>query len=536
MEIGTSPPSADLPGPALRDSVVAQLIERHYRGYPRALVIASLFAVLSMWLLRNVLPPAFLWVWLLAFIGVNAVRLAAASRFLAAGPEERLAPRWPVIAVVGHAAGGGAWGALCAGTVILRPEMPEYLMVSVFVIVVFAVFQATNPSRYPAAYYAWIGCAMVPGFLAALLHGGEVYLVLTALGVLFLATVSIVARSTQRMQIEATGRELERARLMQSLTWQKDALDEANRAKTRFLAAASHDLRQPMQAITLLVENLDERVHEPATREVVENIRTSVTTMAAMLNAILDISKFDAGVVQPERSHFPLGPTLERLRVAHAQSCAEKGISLEVIPTSAVVQTDAVLLYRILSNLAANAVRYTEHGRVVFGVRRRHNGVAIEIWDTGPGIPEHQQREIFREFVQLNNAQRDREQGLGLGLAIVERTAKVLGHKVSVRSQPGKGSVFTIEVTYGDPAKVTAATMPEAAPLEGVRVLVIDDQREVREAMTVLLRGWGCEVHPVASAAAAREALALLEGGPDVVISDYRLPDENGVAVPLLTQ
>jgi signal transduction histidine kinase len=508
------------------------LLERHYANFPRALLVASLFATLAAVLLRNALPPLILWGWLAIFIGMNALRLTAARRFLATAPARRVQQPWPALSIVGHGAGGAAWGVLGVAIVVLRPDAPEYLLVSLFVIAMFAVAQAANPTRYPPAYYAWVACAMGPPLIAAILEGGEVYVASTALGLMFLVTLAIIARSTQRLMVEATARELERARLLESLTRQKDALDEAVRAKTQFLAAASHDLRQPMQAITLLVASLQERAREPEVRGIVESIRASVSSMARLLNAILDISRFDAGTVRPERSHFRLAPVLERLRHIHAEDAAGKGLELRIAPTSAVVETDPVLLYRILSNLVSNAVRYTERGGVLVGCRPRGERVAIEVWDTGPGIPEAQRREIFREFVQLGNPQRDREQGLGLGLAIVDRTARLLGHELALRSRPGRGSVFAITVGRGDPSLVRAIAEEDDAPLKGCTVLVIEDDREVRAAMALLLEDWGCTVCVANSGTEARDQLARLGEGPDIAIADYRLPgDEDGVAV-----
>jgi hypothetical protein len=252
--------------------------------------------------------------WLAIFVGMNALRMSAARKFLATPRELRIQRHWPRLSVIGHFAGGCAWGVLGAGIVLLRPDAPEYLLVSLFVIAIFAVAQAANPSRYPPAYYAWVIGAMGPALIAAFLEGGEVYGAATALGLMLVGALWIIGRANQRMMIEKTARDIERARLLESLTAQKDALDEANRAKTRFLAAASHDLRQPMQAITLLVESLQERAREPQTQAIVESIRASVSTMARLLNAILDISRFDAGTVRPERSHFALAPVLERVR------------------------------------------------------------------------------------------------------------------------------------------------------------------------------------------------------------------------------
>jgi signal transduction histidine kinase len=518
--------------PLARDPVRAEVLARHFQIYPRSLLIASLFAIMAVLILRNVLPLLFLGAWLGFFLAVNAARVVVSRDFAAAPPEERVDPRWGWYATLGHVAGGAAWGALGAATVMFRPDVPQYLLVTLFVVAFFGVFQAANPSRYPPAYYGWMGAAMVPPSVAALLQGGEVYVAAAALsGLLFMAII-LVSRSTHRLMLERDAQEVERVRLLESLTAQKDALDEANRAKTHFLAAASHDLRQPMQAISLLVESLQERAREPETRAIVASIRSSVTTMAALLNAILDISKFDAGTVRPEREHFVVGPVLERLRHAYAQTAANKGLELHIVPCSAVLETDPILLYRILSNLTDNALRYTATGRVLVGCRRRASGLSIEVWDTGPGIPEAQRHEIFREFVQLGNPQRAREQGLGLGLAIVERTAALLGHTLDVRSWPGRGSAFSLDVGYGDAARVREVAKADVAPLDGCSVLVVEDDASVRSAMKLLLEGWGCQVQAAESGEQARAQLARLGCAPDVVIADVRLPgDEDGIAV-----
>ena len=496
-------------------------------------MVSALFACLAAWLLHKVLPAAFVWTWLIAFLTLSAARRAAAHRFLAAPQASREQPRWRIIAVLGHGLGGLAWGILGATTVIVRPDAPEYLLVTLFIVATFAIFQVASPSRYPTAYYAWLASAMGPPLAGAMLLESEVYVAVSALGLLFLFATLLVGRSTQRLMVESTARELERARLLQSLIEQKGELDEANRAKTRFLAAASHDLRQPMQAITLLVESLQEHGREPQTQAVVESIRGSVSTMARLLNAILDISRFDAGTVRPERSHFALAPVLERVRQIHAEAAAAKGLEIRIVPTREVVETDPVLLYRILGNLLSNAVRHTERGGVLIGCRARGAEVVIEVWDTGPGIPESRQREIFQEFVQLGNPQRDREQGLGLGLAIVERTARLLGHQVGVRSRVGRGSVFWLRVGRGDPASVRPiADEAEGAPLQGCTVLVVEDDREVRRAMTLLLEGWGCVVCVAESGSDVRDQLARLGTGPDIAIADYRLPgEEDGIEV-----
>jgi signal transduction histidine kinase/ActR/RegA family two-component response regulator len=513
-------------------SVLGQVLEQHFRTYKPADAVALPFAILAIWVLRNALPHTFLGFWAAGFLGINLVRCVAERHFASTPPEKRVERVWALRAIAGHGLGGSMWGILGAATIVLAPESPEYSLIIFFIFTIFATFQVANPSRYPPAYWAWIAGAVGPTLFAAMLQDSDVYRSLFALGLIFVFTVSLVGRHSHRMMVDGVAKEMERQRLMEDLIRQTNALDEANRAKTRFLAAASHDLRQPMQATVLLVESLQERLRDSEHRRIVESIRTSVVAMSALLNAILDVSKFDAGTVKVERSHFPVSTVLDRLSSEFALRARQKGLGFRVRPSNAVVETDPILLYRILSNFCNNALQYTATGGILVGCRRRGREVAIEVWDTGAGIPQDQQREIFREFHQLANPQRDRGQGLGLGLAIVERTAKLLDHPMSVRSREDLGSVFSITVPRGDPRQVRIAEAVRAEALDGCIVLVIEDEPEIRGAMSLLLEGWGARVIAAANAADADAELAMLPSAPHVALVDYRLPGpDNGVRI-----
>jgi signal transduction histidine kinase/CheY-like chemotaxis protein len=520
------------PQRAAEDQVLGQVLEQHFGAYQRALLIASLFALLSVWLLRNALPHLFLAAWLTYFAGINLVRIVLGRRYRLAPESSRDEQRWRLVALTAHATGGSAWGILGAATIMFRPESPEYSLIFFFVFALFATFQVANPSRYPPAYYAWVAAAMGPTLLAALMQNTEVYRSIAGVGLIFVVSVSLVGRHSHRLMMDAFEKQVERTRLLESLIAQKDALDEASRAKTRFLAAASHDLRQPMQAVVLLVESLLERAI-PENRRIVESIRTSIISMSALLNAILDVSKFDAGTVKVERSHFPVAQALDRLRNSFSYPATQKYLSFRVRRSAAIVETDSILLYRILANLCNNALQYTQQGGILVGCRRRADGIAIEVWDTGVGIPEDKYQEIFREFHQLANPQRDRTQGLGLGLAIVERTAELLGHRIEVKSRVGRGSMFAVVVPYGDAAKVREREAPSSADiLDGCTVLVIEDEAEIRAAMTILLEGWRCKVLSASSGTEADALLLREDDAPDVVLADYRLPGpENGIQI-----
>ncbi len=303
--------------------------------------------------------------------------------------------------------------------------------------------------------------------------------------------------------------------------------EQANAAKTRFLAAASHDLRQPIHALGLLFATLAERVRAPSTAPLLEQIDSALDAVDSMLNSLLDISKLDAGVVLPEIGPVDLAAVLRRLNDEQQPIARLTGNRLRIRATSVVVASDAAMLQRILTNLVSNALRYTASGRVLVAARRRGAAVRIEVYDCGPGIPAHALEDIFLEFHQLGNPERDRRKGLGLGLAIVKRLAELLGHGIDVRSVVGKGSRFALTVPLSDAAAPgradSGAAITPGIDLHGRRVLVLDDDAAVLEAMRSLLEGWGCTVSTTASPEEAEAALAGREGPPEALIVDYRL-------------
>lgn len=310
-------------------------------------------------------------------------------------------------------------------------------------------------------------------------------------------------------------------------------LAAANLAKSRFLAAASHDLRQPMHALGLFVAQLHSRVADPQTRHIAAQAEVAVEALQELFDAILDVSRLDTGAVTPHATAFELNGLLERLAAGFAPAASQKGLSLRVVPTQFAVRADIVLLERILINLLSNAVRYTERGGIVVCCRPRAGRVRIEVWDSGIGIAPAQHQAVFQEFFQVGNPERDQRRGLGLGLAIAARLAQLLDSRIELASRPNKGSVFAFELTRVEvPAK--PAFEPELSPvyesLQGASILVVDDDSLVQEAMRALLVHWGCTVTLAASGDAAVAALAQCERVPDAILCDYRLSaSETGI-------
>jgi len=304
----------------------------------------------------------------------------------------------------------------------------------------------------------------------------------------------------------------------------RQAAERAEREKTRFLAAASHDLRQPMHAISLLVGMLQPRAPE-ADRAVMRRLEHSVEAMDSLFATILDLSKLDSGAVQPTVAEVPLAAILDSIELHFAPEAATKRLALRVFRSRAVVRTDRALLERVVRNLVSNAIKYTPAGTVLVGCRRRGDRLLIGAWDTGVGIARADLDRIFDEFFQAAPAARDR--GQGLGLSIAQRLARLLGSKIEVASQPGRGSSFALAVPFvayqSTPWRRHDAA-PDAEPLlAGKFILVVDDDAQVRFGTEALLRQWGCHATGVASLEAVQATLERELRFPDAIVTDYRL-------------
>ncbi len=325
----------------------------------------------------------------------------------------------------------------------------------------------------------------------------------------------------------------ERNRARQALAAAKSEAEQASAGKTRFLAAASHDLRQPVQAAVLFHHLLTCQDLAPASAKLLNSLGNTLTALQSMLDEILHVSRLDAGVVDVQPKPFRLRTLIDRLAAEFEPLAQAVGLTLRSVDTGVTVNSDPKLLGRILQNLLANAVKYTDSGRILIGCRHAHGAVRIQVWDTGRGIPEGQLKSIFEEFHQVGNFERDRQQGLGLGLSIVDRLALLLHHPIGVRSRLGKGSVFEVVVPLADGAEAAETTPAEEHALDGAgwRVLVIDDDPVVLDSIRQYLEQQGFDV----SSAEDREA-ALARFGeiqpPDLVIADYRLgEDETGADI-----
>ena len=312
--------------------------------------------------------------------------------------------------------------------------------------------------------------------------------------------------------------------------------EQASADKTRFLAAASHDIRQPLQALTSIGDLLRQSLHTPEDLELLKLHSEALTNMRELLDALLDVSRLDAGVITPNVESFPIAPLLQKLATQHKLAADNKGLKLRVAPCSAVVKSDLVLLRQMLDNLVANAIRYTESGGVLVGCRRSRDAIRIEVWDTGVGIPEEEKERIFEDFYQLGHPAGNAGEGLGLGLSIVQRTARLLRHDLNVRTLK-QGSVFAVTVPLGQ-TKFINRKVPLSNHLsasyrpEDVTILLVDDDNIVRKATELVLKRFGYQVISATDGAEALRKICSATRHPDLLLTDYRLAGgETGLQV-----
>jgi len=374
---------------------------------------------------------------------------------------------------------------------------------------------------YVPAYYALLFPAIVPYIVRATTLNDPLYWGVAVLGAVVMLGMAWLGRLQSRALGAALRLRFENLDLAEDLRRQRDLAEQANLAKTRFLAAASHDLRQPMHALGMFVAALGRGRLDTEERRLVHEIEETVEAMGGLFESLLDISQLDAGLTRPEPRPFPIQPMLARICREEGAAIRDRPLSLRTVACGAMVETDPVLLERMLRNLVSNAIRHTPAGDVLVGCRRRSDRLSVEVWDTGPGIAPEHQAWVFEEFTQLGNTERDRTNGLGLGLAITRRLADLLDCPVTLRSRPGRGSMFGVSV----PLAPTGANTPAPEPVSGSPrlglVFVVDDEILVQESTARLLETWGYQTVTGGSAA---ELLARAGARrPDLVICDWRL-------------
>jgi signal transduction histidine kinase/CheY-like chemotaxis protein len=484
-----------------------------------------------VWLLQTEANALAMMGWAAAVMVSKLVSTYHARRVLATGIASERVHALAGTLILLNAVDGIAWGSLPWVTLDHASVAGTVLVIAVMAGVTSNAMSVLAPVL--PVFLAFCLCAVTAMAIKLSLMSDPEYQILAYITVLYIATHVAQGRVTANAAHAAISLRFENIHLIERLRTEteraqsahKDA-EHANLAKSKFLAAASHDLRQPMHAQGLFLEVIGRGELSSIQREMLNNALATSRAATGMLNTLLDFSRIEAGVVEPQLQAFALQTVLNKIEAELAPQAVAKGLVFRSRETQAVVYSDPMLVELVLRNLVTNAIRYTRDGGVLMACRANGNHVSVEIWDTGIGIEATQQQEIFREFHQLGNPERDRDKGLGLGLAIVDGLVRVLGHRLTLRSRSGRGSVFKLLLPSScAPVQALPADHEPAAflPLD-MKVLIIDDDAAVRVGMVQLLREWGCTCVAVDSVEEALEA-ARTEC-PDMVISDYRLREQ----------
>ena len=505
-------------------------------------------AVVVVLMFASAAPASLLLGWGLAFGVVWLLRVWLAVRF--AHHEPKRVERWHSrlrIWRAGVLGSGVLWGA--AGWLFFGyGDAPQQLAL---ILVVFTFCVASVPILAPqfVVFVVFVLVVFAPAIaaVAVKLEGPSWPLAIvmtTAMGM-----IVVLGRNYRQSFDNVIALKLRTEALAEQLRAEKAVADKArheaevaNRAKTQFFTAASHDLRQPLHAMGLFAEALRQRTHEPEVAQLVNSINESVDALEGLFSELLDITRIDSGGVEVNPESFSVGEIFRKLRLHYEPAAFEKGLGLRFRGGRHVALADPLLVERILRNLLSNAIRYTVDGSVLVSARRHGELVRLQVWDTGPGIREDERVRVFEEFYQLPGTPRaalgEQKKGLGLGLAIVKRLAALMGAPISLRSEVGRGCVFSLELPVGKAPRPGTPAQPGKAPLgltlDGKLIVIVEDEPAVRQGLEVLLRGWGASIEAFDSVGATRAWAAASDPAkftPALVIADYRLePGETGVA------
>jgi signal transduction histidine kinase len=501
-------------------------------GYAAGLAVVS-------FLFWKVVPAMLMGPWVAVFCVLLGLRLWAALRYARRPPSTEADWRaWMRVINLGTYASGVVWGV----TVWLFYPLGESSQQIGLILVVYSFCVASVPvlARRPSVHMVFVMLCFVPMAVRIASDGSTHGLQLALVLLVILALTAVLARNYRQALQRVIEMKLRGDKLLAALRIEKKAADAArreaevaNRAKTQFFTAASHDLRQPLHAMGLFAEALRQKSQDGEVAHLVNSINESVDALEGLFSELLDITRIDSGGIDVNPQHFEIGDLLRKLRLHFEPTAFEKGLALRLRGASYVAFADPLLVERILRNLVSNAIRYTHDGSVLVSCRKRGDKLQLQVWDSGPGIRESEQVKIFEEFYQVPGtrpAAAHESKGLGLGLSIVKRLADLMHAPLALRSEVGRGTVFTLELPQGKAVRPSLSPVPgklfAGLTLEGRRIVVVEDEPAVRSGLEALLRGWGATIDSFDSVATCRAWAAAADPvamKPDLLIVDYRL-------------
>ncbi len=482
-----------------------------------------------------------LWLWLACFAAVWCVRLALGWRFRSS-VRQSLA-QWQVWQRRAHAgtlASGANWG--LAGWLFYAGGQNIQQTGLILIVYTFCVAAMPILATQPRIYFSYLALAALPLIVRIATGADAAGPQLAGLLALIVGLTALLGGTYRQAMARVIALKLRLSELLVQLRREKQLADDArhsaeiaNRAKTQFFAAASHDLRQPLHAMGLFAQALRERTRDSDVAPLVNSINESVNALEGLFSELLDITRIDSGAIEVNPRDFLVGDMLHRLRLHFEASAFEKGLALRLRGANRVAYADPLLVERIVRNLLANAIRYTEDGTVLVGCRSRGDKLYLQVWDTGCGIAPDEQLRIFEEFYQVREpagTAAGQRKGLGLGLAIAKRLAGLIGAPLTLRSWPGRGTVFMLELPGGGtPSEDVVEQANQPAPqltLQGRRIVAVDDDARVLAGLEALLTGWGAQVRAfsrVQDCETWARDCAASEPAPDLAIVDYRVED-----------
>lgn len=520
--------------------LAGQCVRFLYRNLKLLLLTVLLITSITLYVFWNTVPLPLLLLWGVLSVFVLMMRAALLFVYSHLQPPEEDAARWGGYFTLTALASGLLW----AAAVPLFFEPGDLLQKTYITMMILGMASGamTMTVYWPPAFHNFVLPPMATLCVYMIAQPEIEWVGLGVVALTFLGAVWNIGRNQFANFAQTVRLQSENLELIRKLREQKARAEQANRSKTQFLAAASHDLRQPVHSLALFADALRPEVASDKGRALLANLSRSVESIDQLLSSLLDISKLDAGVVKVNAGPIALQPMLQRLYNEFYRTAEERGLRLVVHDTELAVHSDPILLTNIVRNLVSNALRYTRHGGVLIGCRARRDAqgrdaVVIEVWDTGRGIPESEHEKIFAEFYQLDNPERDRGKGLGLGLAICQRLCRLLGHRLELASRPGRGSVFRVWAPrVADLPLQHDSGVFEAPPAQDfggeATVLVVDDEKDILAAMQAVLSSWNCRVLTAGGKTEALERLEAAGRRVDLLICDYRLRDnENGSEV-----
>jgi two-component system, sensor histidine kinase len=524
-----------------REQEEVALFRLGYKNQVPGAAISLIVILLLVFGYGGNLPRPSLWYWFAWMMGVEAIgwvnRWAAARSARQGLSEAEFGRRWRRVYAWQLMLGGIGWGnvGLLYG---------DSLAHNAILLIVFFGIASQGSNLSAAHHFRAMLMSMPPAILFQILYlpraFGELALALQGMLLVYLLLLIFSGRNIHRHVVENIRLRFDNEEILREKIDEARRADQANLEKSQFLAAASHDLRQPVHALLLLVAAMRQRCTEAAQLELIGHIQQAGQAIVKLFNALMEISRLETGAEVPDPQPIAMTDLLDQVLARHLPEASQKGLRLDLAVSRRAghlrISTDRILFGRIIDNIVSNALRYTQAGRVLMSLRTRGDGaVWLDVRDTGIGIAEHDIARIFEPYVQIGNAERDRTKGLGLGLAIVQQISTLLDCPVEVRSRPGSGSLFRIHLTrlrIGDqPPRPLAVERPPVQPmLRSRRILVIDDDVMVQHAMKVILGSWEAEVRVAGRDSDVAALVDDVRWKPDCVLCDYRLPGEtNGI-------